>query len=166
MIRTISDFKEDWEFEKESTLKIFNSLTDDSLTQKVTPEGRSLGNLAWHLTMSVNEMINRTGLDIGEIDPSRKNSPHITDLIGEYARVSNLLAKQVEEKWNDQSLTEEVNMYGEMWKKGKVLSSLIGHQAHHRAQMTVLMRQAGLKVPGIYGPSKEEWAAFGMPPQE
>lgn len=28
--------------------------------------------------------------------------------------------------------------------------------------MTVLMRQAGLVVPGIYGPSKEEWANFGM----
>jgi uncharacterized damage-inducible protein DinB len=39
---------------------------------------------------------------------------------------------------------------------------LIQHQAHHRGQMTVLMRQAGLPVPGIYGPSKEEWANFGM----
>jgi hypothetical protein len=30
--------------------------------------------------------------------------------------------------------------------------------------MTVLMRQAGLKVPGVYGPAREEWAAYGMPP--
>ncbi len=28
--------------------------------------------------------------------------------------------------------------------------------------MTVLMRQAGLKVPGTYGPAKEEWGAIGM----
>jgi len=28
------------------------------------------------------------------------------------------------------------------------------------------MRQAGLKVPGIYGPSKEEWETYGMPVQE
>ena len=40
---------------------------------------------------------------------------------------------------------------------------LIAHQTHHRGQMTVLMRQAGLRVPGIYGPAKEEWAAFGAP---
>jgi len=46
-----------------------------------------------------------------------------------------------------------------------VLVSLITHQAHHRGQMTVLMRQAGLKVPGVYGPAREEWAAMGMPPQ-
>ncbi|MBI2416475.1 MAG: hypothetical protein HYV28_00920 [Ignavibacteriales bacterium] len=32
--------------------------------------------------------------------------------------------------------------------------------------MTVLMRQAGLKVPGAYGPSREEWAAYGMPAQD
>ena len=42
------------------------------------------------------------------------------------------------------------------------LMTLINHQNHHRGQMTVLMRQAGLTVPGVYGPAKEEWAAAGM----
>jgi hypothetical protein len=27
--------------------------------------------------------------------------------------------------------------------------------------MTVLMRQAGLVIPGMYGPAKEEWLAMG-----
>jgi uncharacterized damage-inducible protein DinB len=40
------------------------------------------------------------------------------------------------------------------------------HEIHHRAQMTVLMRQAGLKVPGLYGPAKEEWSQYNMPPME
>ena len=40
--------------------------------------------------------------------------------------------------------------------------TLINHQNHHRGQMTVLMRQAGLTVPGVYGPAKEEWATAGM----
>jgi hypothetical protein len=26
-----------------------------------------------------------------------------------------------------------------------------------------LMRQAGLKVPGVYGPAREEWSLWGMP---
>jgi uncharacterized damage-inducible protein DinB len=42
----------------------------------------------------------------------------------------------------------------------------MSHEIHHRGQMTVLMRQAGLKVPGVYGPSREEWTAYGMPPQD
>jgi uncharacterized damage-inducible protein DinB len=39
---------------------------------------------------------------------------------------------------------------------------LISHQIHHRGQMTVLMRQAGLAVPSIYGPVKEGWAQYGV----
>ena len=53
-----------------------------------------------------------------------------------------------------------------MWSRGKTLGALVTHQIHHRAQLTVVMRLAGLKVPGVYGPAKEEWAAYGMEPQE
>jgi uncharacterized damage-inducible protein DinB len=55
-------------------------------------------------------------------------------------------------------------MYGEKWTRGFTLTSLILHQVHHRGQMTVLMRQAGLEIPGLYGPARQEWAAFGMKP--
>ncbi|HZG18224.1 MAG TPA: DinB family protein, partial [Candidatus Bathyarchaeia archaeon] len=48
------------------------------------------------------------------------------------------------------------------WKNGFTLRALLMHEVHHRGQMTVLMRQAGLTIPGIYGPAKEEWAAMGM----
>ena len=34
------------------------------------------------------------------------------------------------------------------------LMTLINHQNHHRGQMTVLMRQAGLTVPGVYIPQR------------
>ena len=37
------------------------------------------------------------------------------------------------------------------------------HQCHHRGQMSVLMRQAGIRVPGIYGPAREEWSMLGAP---
>ena len=32
--------------------------------------------------------------------------------------------------------------------------------------MTVLMRQAGLKVPGVYGPARKNGPLYGMPAQE
>lgn len=47
-------------------------------------------------------------------------------------------------------------MYGEIWKINKVLSVVVKHQTHHRGQLTVIMRLAGLKVTGVYGPAKEE----------
>ena len=48
-------------------------------------------------------------------------------------------------------------MYGQKWTRSATLESIVKHQIHHRAQMTVLMRQASLKVPRVYGPSREEW---------
>jgi uncharacterized damage-inducible protein DinB len=60
----------------------------------------------------------------------------------------------------------EDDMYGEKWPRGRSAHILIDHQTHHRGQMTVLMRQAGLVVPGIYGPAKEAWAAYGAPAPE
>jgi len=46
--------------------------------------------------------------------------------------------------------------------KAVTLDLLIKHIIHHRGQMTVLMRQAGLNVPGVYGPSRDEWSQMGM----
>ena len=59
-------------------------------------------------------------------------------------------------------LDREEAMYGEAWKRGYAFYVLVAHQAHHRGQMTVLMRQAELKVPDVYGPTKESWAAYGV----
>ncbi len=67
---------------------------------------------------------------------------------------------------NNETLKQEFDIYGERWSADFLLTALITHQIHHRGQMTVLMRQAGLKVPGIYGPSKEEWVNYGAPAQK
>lgn len=166
MYRLISDFIEGWSYESGATLKIFNALTDESLNQKVTPDGRSIGKLAWHITQSLPEMLNRTGLEIGKYDELSPVPKHVSEMVSEYEKLSKKVTDEVQNKWNDKSLFEEVDMYGEMWTKSKILASLVGHQTHHRAQITVLMRQAGLKVPGVYGPAKEEWTAMGMPAQE
>ena len=65
--------------------------------------------------------------------------------------------------WTDETLEVEDNMYGQIWTRGMTLLPVV-HQTHHRAQMTVLMRQAGLRVPGVYGPSREDWTTYGMQP--
>lgn len=166
MYRTIEDFKTQWLHETDATFRLLENLTDESLKQKVTPEGRSLGVLAWHLVTTLGEMLHRAGL-LPENKFENMPVPAIAKVIGaEYRNESGKITAAVTEKWKDADLLVETEMYGEQWTKGMVLTSLIMHQAHHRGQLTVLMRQAGLKVPGIYGPAKEEWAQFGMPAQE
>ena len=88
------------------------------------------------------------------------------EICDEYKRSSEGMLNAVEKDWSDESLLEEVNLYGQNWKKRKVLSVLVNHQTHHRGQLTVIMRLAGLKVPGVYGPAEEEWANMGMEARE
>jgi len=53
-------------------------------------------------------------------------------------------------------------MYRSKWSRGFTLHCLGDHETHHRGQMSILMRQAGLVVPGVMGPAKEEWEKMGM----
>ncbi len=61
MLRKIEDFQKDWAYEAESTGKILNSLTDESLSQRVNEGGRSLGFMGWHLTQTLGEMLGLVG---------------------------------------------------------------------------------------------------------
>jgi uncharacterized damage-inducible protein DinB len=166
MYTSTKQFLKDWKYEREGMLKILSNLTNESLNQKVTPDGRSLGFLAWHITQTIPEMMGRTGLKLN--GPGLEDdAPEDTEKIkAEYERASDSLMNEIEKNWNDDTLKIEDDMYGENWSRGLTLLYLMLHQAHHLGQMTVLMRQAGLKVPGIYGPSKEEWAAMGMEPMK
>ena len=166
MFRKVEDFLGSWTYETEATLKVFEKLTDESLGQKVHEGGRTLGRIAWHIIQTLPEMGGQTGLAIqgpGETDPI---PPTASEITARFKETAESLQNAIQSSWEDADLDVEDNMYGEMWTRGKSLSALLNHQTHHRGQMTVLMRQAGLQVPGVYGPSQEEWAAYGMPAQE
>lgn len=163
MFCTIKDFADYWAHHRENTLKLFRNLTDDSLDQRIYDQGRSIRELAWHVVLCLVEMPGHVGLSVdgpAEDAPAPKTAAEILEA---YEKTSRSLGEAVESNWTDAELKEEVNMYGEMWTKGKILTVLVIHEVHHLGQLTVLMRQAGLRVPGIYGPSREEWAEMGMP---
>jgi uncharacterized damage-inducible protein DinB len=164
MYRSLTDFSHAWGHQTEATMKVLRSLTDASLSQAVVPGGRTLGFLAWHITCTLAEMGGQAGLTvIGPEEKTHSMPSSAADIATTYEAAAASLAAAVAAQWTDAQLGDMIPMYGEQWPKGLVLDILIGHQAHHRGQMTVLMRQAGLPVPGMYGPSKEEWAAMGLP---
>lgn len=163
MLRKIEDFQSLWKYEVEVTGKVLQTLTDDSLSQRVTPDGRTLGFLAWHLTQTLGEMLELVGLRIDAPAMDAECPSTASEIAAAFDTAANSVAKEVDSNWNDETLLQIDQMYGDTWTRGLTLFLLIAHQAHHRGQMTVLMRQAGLPVPGVYGPSKEEWAAMGAP---
>lgn len=167
MIRKIEDFKKSWAYESESTAKIFAHVSDEAMNKKLNENVRSLAFLAWHLTITTGEMLGKAGIT-GIAAPEEHSKPpgDMKTIVEAYKKAAESVGQQVEKQWRDTDLETEVEMYGDKWAKGKVLDILITHQAHHRGQMTIIMRVLGLKVPGVYGPSKEEWAEWGMPAME
>lgn len=162
MYRSIEDFQTDWGYEAEKTLNIFRALTDESLAQKVTDDGRSLGFIAWHITVTLGEMLGHAGIKIDSPAAAGSEIPKLAEIVSTYEKGAKLVGEGIGNAWKDEELSDEIPMYGMSWKKGITLHALIAHQIHHRGQMTVLMRQAGLRVPGVYGPAREEWVEYGM----
>ena len=166
MFTTLRAFEMAWAHETTSTQKLLDTLTDASLSQPIHPGGRTLGRLAWHIAQTVPEMMGKTGLRLagpGEHDAVPGSASVIAD---GYRTASASLLEQLRAHWTDATLTQSDDMYGDSWPRGVTLSILIRHEAHHRGQMTVLMRQAGLPVAGVYGPASEEWAQMGIPAPE
>ena len=166
MFHTIEEFAGNWKFESGATQKLMDQLTDQSLSQAVADGHRTLGRIAWHITTAIPEMMQRTGLKLPAVDPSAPLPKTAAEIKKAYADVSKQLLEQVTANWTDATFQVEDDMYGEKWKRGMTALILVKHETHHRGQMTVLMRQAGLKVPGVYGPSKEEWVNYGAPAPE
>lgn len=162
MYRRIEDFRSHWQEEVVDTLKVMDAIPDAKLGQAITSEHRDLRRLAAHLASSITGLAGGMGLQVE--GPRDEDAPGETmkELRASYDRTAHALLDALN-SWTDADLEKEDTMFGHLvWKRGYTLQALAMHQAHHRGQMTVLMRQAGLRVPEFYGPTKEQWATMGM----
>lgn len=161
MYLSIQSFITEYQNESNFTQKILRSLTDASLKQEIAPGFRTLGTLAWHLVPK-GGILTPTGLTF-ESPPEHTKAPDSSaEIANAYSNASAALMETVQSQWTDEKLQESVTMFGQQWKNGFTLGIFLKHEIHHRGQLTILMRQAGLPVIGIYGPSKEEWIGMGM----
>lgn len=162
MFQSLDSFFKSWEYEANATQRLLNNLTDGSLKQEITSQNWTLGRIAWHTVAAIHIIASNTNLTFeapSEDWPVPTSAQFISD---SYHQASDAFVQALKTQWIDKTLEERINFLGQKIPNGSLLMFLIQHQNHHRGQMTVLMRQAGLTVPGIYGPSKEEWANFGM----
>jgi len=162
MFQTVEHFLQSWTFEATATQKLLNQLTDESLHQAITTENWTLGRIAWHTVTAIRIISANTNLTFeapAEDFPVPTSAQFIAD---SYRQTSQTFVEALKTQWTDQTLHETIEFIGQSIPNGSLLLFLLQHQSHHRGQMTVLMRQAGLTVPGTYGPAKEEWAQFGL----
>ncbi len=163
MFRKLDDFFARFDNDTSATRKIFAALTDESLKATSVEGHRELGGIAWHIVATYPEMMSQTGLKIGSVNPESMPPNTVAEILAGYDAVVGEFKAAVKSQWSDESLETVDDLYGMKWARGLTVGILLDHEVHHRGQMTVLMRLAGLTVPGIYGPAKEEWEKSGMP---
>lgn len=155
MAQSLGQLVQLFQHEAAITLRLFHHLTDASLAQKVSPQDRSLGEIAWHIVTSIPAMLAHVGLAVPgprHCDPV----PASAQLLAQtYQDVTERAASAITSQWSDASLEEVHEVYGYRWTKAQTVMALLFHQTHHRGAMTVLMRQAGLTLPEIYGPTRD-----------
>ncbi|MEW4368441.1 DinB family protein [Paenibacillus kandeliae] len=164
MFTTIPAFVDEWRSVSSHTQRVLDVLTDASLNQGSESNIRPLGQIGWHITTTIHEMVSRTGLQFVAPEGEKKAPASAAQIAEAYRLVSQGMLEAIQQQWTDANLTEMSDMYGESWANGLTLRAVIAHEIHHRGQMSVLMRQAGLRVPSIYGPTREDWIEQGMQP--
>jgi uncharacterized damage-inducible protein DinB len=162
MFRRIDDFVSYWSEHSRETEKLLAPLTDASLSQQVADEHRNIGRIVWHIILTLPGMMRDAGLEAADPQQGENVPTSAEEIRNAYRDMSTQLIDTIQSAWTDEDLTGKIDIYGETWPRGYVLLAVAAHEVHHRGQLTVLMRQAGLAVPGVYGPSREEWPNYGM----
>ncbi|MFC7687650.1 DinB family protein [Ureibacillus sp. GCM10028918] len=158
MYRNLNDFIQEWERNCKGTLAVFESITDEKKHAAIVEGHSSLESLSWHLTTSPAYFMGQAGLSL-DVELDSKNTPSvISEIVSTYKSASKNIVKVAKENLSDEMLLTEVNSHGRLTPIGAILRLMVDHQTHHRAQMQVLLRQAGLRVPGVMGPTKEDLA--------
>jgi uncharacterized damage-inducible protein DinB len=159
---TVTELLSEWNEEAALTQAVMDALTDGSLGQEVWPGGRTLGGIAWHIVTSTPEFLSAFGVKIDAAAAPEGVPASAREIAEGWRSVSAASAERMRDQLDDASLGRVQNAFGREMPTGAIVALLVKHHIHHRGQMTILMRQAGVKTPGVYGPAKEEWVHFGV----
>jgi len=152
-----------WDYETQGTLKLLRALPKDKYDFRPDAQGRSLGELAWHLAEGdgyITQGID-TGVFFGDVKPAHIERPRTIDALlpGFEAVHKDAVARM--KKLTAADLDRNVNFFNTpMAIRDIMWSYIIHHGIHHRGQLSLLCRLAGGQPPGLYGPNREEMAAM------
>ena len=163
-LNEIDTFRATWDREAQSTIRVLEALPGDQYDFRPDPKGRSIGEMAWHLSeidgcLSFGVAERRFALD--DTLPELKRPREIRLLAPGYQKVHELAAARLKSLSNAE-LDESVTFFdGQPMTIRRVLwEALLHHLIHHRAQLVLLCRMSGGTPPGIYGPNREEMQAI------
>jgi len=163
-LNEIDTFRAVWSSEAQSTIRLLEALPPNQYDFRPDPKGRSIGELAWHLSeidACLSFGIAERRFRFEDEPPDLKRPREVKLLAPGYRRVHEQAVARLKKLENDQ-LGESVTFFdGQRMTLREVLwSALLHHLIHHRGQLVMMCRMAGGTPPGIYGPNREQMQAM------
>ncbi len=159
----IDELLQELEREAETTRRVLERVPDDQLAWRPHAKARTLGQLAWHVAV----------VPGGVAQLAAQSSPQAPQFTAD--PIPNSASELIPAL--DQSIATAKDVLGGLddtavmatWRlmqgdrelfaipRGAFLRSImLNHWYHHRGQLTVYLRQLGVPLPSIYGPSADE----------
>jgi len=159
---TVEALLQELEQEAQTTRRVLERVPGDRLTWKPHDKSMSLGQLALHVAMvpgAVAEISRQSPVQVPDFKhPSAASAAELIPALEQ----SIAKARQIVGAMDDAALASTWRaMDGEKevmaLPVGALLRSImLNHWYHHRGQLSVYLRQVGVPVPSIYGPSADE----------
>ena len=158
----IDSYLQELEHEAKTTRRVLERVPDSQLAWRPHPKSRTLGELALHVAGTPGAVAKLAA-------QSEIQAPDFKDAVPASAAElipaldeSIATARQLLGKMDDATLngTWRVKRNGQevlaMPRAALLRSIMLNHWYHHRGQLSVYLRELGVAVPSIYGPSADE----------
>ena len=153
-------FLDIWERESAKTLKLIDSLPLDGYDFRPDPDGRSLGEMAWHIPEA--EAYGTFGIERGGLTSPENRPPGIErprtipELSSGFARIHAEAVARVK-KLSEEDLDRPIAFFGGQSNaiRNVLWDFVLLHGIHHRGQLAMLARQFGGQPAGMFGPTRE-----------
>lgn len=160
----IQMFRAVWNAEAVRTITLLEALPPEQYDFRPDPQGRSIGELAWHLSeidACLTFAIEHDRFRIEDEPPNLKRPREIALLAPGYRRIHEEAIARLA-TLADADLDRQVTYFdGRALSIREVLwDQLLRHLVHHRGQLVLLCRLAGGTPPGLYGPNREQMRAL------
>ncbi len=159
----IDGLLQELEQEAETTRRVLERVPDDRLGWRPHPKARTLGELALHVAIvpgAVAELVaSPSPAQVPQfVDPAPKSASELIPALDQsIGKAKNALGSM-----DDAALLATWRMMRgerELFAVPRVAllrSIMLNHWYHHRGQLTVYLRELGVPVPSVYGPSADE----------
>lgn len=150
----------EWDRQHRVTVRVMERIPESQRDWKPHPKSMSTGGLCWHLVsaehMFIQAVLNGQFGDKQWKLPSRPDS--VQETIAAFDENHSALHKALREL--PEGAWSKRLSFVDRWHfpARQFVAVCMGHEIHHRGQLTVYLRLLGESVPSVYGPSADEQA--------